>query len=65
LLKGLVNGSLGFGPKRSFFECIADGERPGSGLLILNRNREIAAIFTIRFAADPHTAAESKRQVSR
>src|SRR5947208_1459918 len=39
--------------------------RLGNGSLILNRNGKIAAIFTIRIAADSYAAAESESEVAR
>src|SRR5947209_20270241 len=40
-------------------------ERPRNGSLIFNRNRQIAAIFTIRIAADSHPPAESEGEIAR
>src|SRR5256885_6632770 len=36
----------------------------GNGSLIFNRNRQIAAIFTIRIAGDSHPSAESEGEVA-
>src|SRR3954447_14549188 len=39
--------------------------RSQNGSLIFNRNRKIAAVFTIRVAADSHAAGESESEVAR